>query len=292
MGLLDEDFKFLLSIWSSVLPISVGAKLLLEAYYPNRSTCSLIWIRSREPYDNRGVEWSFHKPMLNFKFVPATVEISGVMGDSCAKEKPSLSSSEKGKTKVSGGNERPQKRKNKRTLTINYLAWQILVVNHPSRKTLKGSLWVPHHSDDSNMGDDTRIKDLSIADSDTFTKQRTLNEQDIPIEKIEVPLHKAPLVAAEHLDVVIFGIVEAIVKIKKLVDVDRVKALFAQDLTCSSEIAHIKSKLKFSLYSKKRQAEHLKGDLIEARFSQLQGLKKNKDYLKNFIDFVTSFDNV
>jgi len=37
----------------------------------------------------------------------------------------------------------------------------------------------------------------------------------------------------------IFGILEATVKIEDLVDVNRVKALFDQDLTCSSEIAYI-----------------------------------------------------
>ncbi|KAJ8434336.1 hypothetical protein Cgig2_010953 [Carnegiea gigantea] len=36
IGLPDENFKFLLSIWSSVLPVHVGAELLLEPYYPNR----------------------------------------------------------------------------------------------------------------------------------------------------------------------------------------------------------------------------------------------------------------
>ena len=32
----DGDSKFLLSIRSAVLPIRVGAELLLEPYYPNR----------------------------------------------------------------------------------------------------------------------------------------------------------------------------------------------------------------------------------------------------------------
>jgi len=36
MKLLDEDFKFLLSTRSSVLPIRIGSKLLLEPYYLNR----------------------------------------------------------------------------------------------------------------------------------------------------------------------------------------------------------------------------------------------------------------
>ncbi|KAJ8437714.1 hypothetical protein Cgig2_008340 [Carnegiea gigantea] len=36
MGLPEEDFKFLLSIWPAVLPIHLGAELLLELYCPNR----------------------------------------------------------------------------------------------------------------------------------------------------------------------------------------------------------------------------------------------------------------
>ena len=36
MKLSDEDFKFLLSTRSSVLPIRIGSEILLEPYYPNR----------------------------------------------------------------------------------------------------------------------------------------------------------------------------------------------------------------------------------------------------------------
>ncbi|KAJ8432611.1 LOW QUALITY PROTEIN: hypothetical protein Cgig2_032892 [Carnegiea gigantea] len=36
MGLPEEDSKFLLSIRSAVLPVRVGAELILEPYYPNR----------------------------------------------------------------------------------------------------------------------------------------------------------------------------------------------------------------------------------------------------------------
>jgi len=50
------------------------------------------------------------------EFAPGAVEISGVTGDNCTKGGPSLSSSEKGKKKVSSGNRRPQK-KNKKTQT-------------------------------------------------------------------------------------------------------------------------------------------------------------------------------
>jgi len=42
-----------------------------------------------------------------YEFVHGAVEISGVIGDSCMNKKPSISSSKKGKTKVSGGKKRP-----------------------------------------------------------------------------------------------------------------------------------------------------------------------------------------
>ncbi|KAJ8445647.1 LOW QUALITY PROTEIN: hypothetical protein Cgig2_009048 [Carnegiea gigantea] len=38
MGLPEEDSKFFLSIWSVVLPVRVGAELILGPYYPNRLT--------------------------------------------------------------------------------------------------------------------------------------------------------------------------------------------------------------------------------------------------------------
>ncbi|KAJ8425616.1 hypothetical protein Cgig2_005295 [Carnegiea gigantea] len=41
----------------------------------------------------------------------------------------------------------------------------------------------------------------------------------------------------------IFGVAEAAVKIEDLVDINRVKALSDQDLTCSSEITHIEDQL-------------------------------------------------
>ena len=41
----------------------------------------------------------------------------------------------------------------------------------------------------------------------------------------------------------IFGAVVTVVKIEDLVDIDRVKALSDQDLTCSSKITHIEDQL-------------------------------------------------
>ena len=118
-----------------------------------------------------------------------------------------------------------------------------------------------------------------------------------------------------------------------MVDVDRVKALSNQDLTCSSEISHIEgkfnnmssnasrlkvkeqeilreeerirkmredltiqqqslieeeSKLKSFVYSKKREVEQVKANLIEARFSKLQDLKKEKKKGERCLGFIAT----
>ncbi|KAJ8427404.1 LOW QUALITY PROTEIN: hypothetical protein Cgig2_030698 [Carnegiea gigantea] len=135
----------------------------------------------------------------------------------------------------------------------------------------------------------------------------------------------------------IFGVVETSIKIEDLVDVDHVKVLSDQDLTCSSKIAHIEDqlnnlsskastlkvkeqdvlrederirkiredltiqqqvllevegKLKFSLDLKKKEAEQVKADLAEAGFSKLQDLEKKKNHLKSLIGSIISFNNI
>ncbi|KAJ8423940.1 hypothetical protein Cgig2_008567 [Carnegiea gigantea] len=93
----------------------------------------------------------------------------------------------------------------------------------------------------------------------------------------------------------IFGVVDTAVKIEELVDVDRVKALSDQDLTCSSEIAHIEDQLN-NLSSKasklKAKEQEVKADLADAKFSKLQDLEKEKNHPKSLIGSVISFNNV
>ncbi|KAJ8438651.1 hypothetical protein Cgig2_016397 [Carnegiea gigantea] len=238
------------------------------------------------------------------ELVPRAVEILGVTSNSYTKEKPLVSPSEKGKTKVSGGNKRPQ---NKRTPKDQSPTMENSCDQSPIEVNFKRARHDrPTQSDDSDMSDDIRFEDLPIADLDTFTEQETLNQQDAPTDKVGVPLHEAANTAIEHHDAVvttiipipdtsdglvkavpiqsiptslasllcnlkedwvqesilkgvelstieicrlsskikeIFGIVETAIKIEELVDVDRVKALFDQYLTCSSEIAHIEDQL-------------------------------------------------
>jgi len=94
------------------------------------------------------------------EFVPGAVKILGVMGESCTKKKPSVSSSKKGRNKVSGGNKRLQKKKNKRTpddqspTLANSRDQSLIEIN------FKKALYErPDHPDDSDMG---TVQDLKI----------------------------------------------------------------------------------------------------------------------------------
>jgi len=112
------------------------------------------------------------------EFVPGAVEISGVTGDNCTREEPSISSSEKGKTKISSGNRRPQK-KNNRTpndqlfATANSHDQSAIEVNFKRARYDR-----PNQFDDSDMGDGTRFEDLPLGDLGTFIGQETLDQQD------------------------------------------------------------------------------------------------------------------
>ncbi|KAJ8430027.1 hypothetical protein Cgig2_010956 [Carnegiea gigantea] len=65
-----------------------------------------------------------------------------------------------------------------------------------------------------------------------------------------------------------------------------------EDLTIQQQsLIEAESKLKSFLDLKKREAEQVQADLVQAGFSKLQDLKKEKDHLKNLIGFVISFDN-
>ncbi|KAJ8434749.1 hypothetical protein Cgig2_001952 [Carnegiea gigantea] len=277
------------------------------------------------------------------ELVPGAVKISGVTGDNCTKEGPSLSSSKKGKKKVSSGNKRPQK-KNKRTPNDQSSATPNSHDQSPIEVNFRRARYDhPNQSDDSDIGNGTGFEDLPIAGLGTFIGQETLDQQDAPTRKIGIPLLKAPPIAVERSDILvtaiipmskmsddlveavpiqsiptclaslfcnlkenwvresilkgveviiniisnhdsarellasrarvfqslsalrsmidiynigtieicwlsskieeIFGVAEAAVKIEDLVDIDRVKALSDQDLTCSSEITHIKDQL-------------------------------------------------
>ncbi|KAJ8428927.1 hypothetical protein Cgig2_001018 [Carnegiea gigantea] len=77
----------------------------------------------------------------------------------------------------------------------------------------------------------------------------------------------------------IFGVVETAAKIEKSLDVDQVKVLSDQDLTCSSEIPHIEG------------ARDSKGGGADSQnvreFDNPVDLEKAKDRLKNLIGFVS-----
>ncbi|KAJ8427556.1 LOW QUALITY PROTEIN: hypothetical protein Cgig2_003119 [Carnegiea gigantea] len=173
MRLLDEGFKFLLSTQSSVLPKYNGLSQALPIFKGE------IW----------GLSSMFLLPIMK----DGAVEISGVMGDSYTKDKPSISSFKKGKTKEDWVRE----------------------------SILKGAEVII--SIISNHGSTRDFARRSMID---IYKRRAI-ETCLFSSKIED----------------ICGIVETAVKIEELMDVDLVKALSDQDLTCSSEIAHIEGQV-------------------------------------------------
>ena len=64
-----------------------------------------------------------------------------------------------------------------------------------------------------------------------------------------------------------------------------------EDLTIQQQsLIEADSKLKSSLYSKKREVEQVNIDLVESGFSKLQDTEKERDRLKNLIGFVISFN--
>ncbi|KAJ8424535.1 hypothetical protein Cgig2_025752 [Carnegiea gigantea] len=140
MGLPEEDSKFLLSIWSAVLPIRVGAKLLLEPYYPNQSAR----------------QFGFDQGVLSnhLSFIRALRQQRNVMdlAQACA---------------------------------------------NLQRRYIVAKFYIPPSYYE---GVSSKVEEI-------------------------------------------FSVVKTAVKIEELVDVDWVKALSEQDLTCSSEIAHIKDQL-------------------------------------------------
>ena len=110
-----------------------------------------------------------HLPLL-CEFVLRAIEISGMMGENCAKKRPSILSSEKGKSKVSRGNKRPRKSRIKGT--PNYQTPTIANSHDqsPIEVNFKRAHYdYPNHSDDSNMRDVTRFEDFPIMDLDTST---------------------------------------------------------------------------------------------------------------------------
>jgi len=123
------------------------------------------------------------------EFVPGAIEILGVTGNSCTKEKPSVSPSGKGKTKVFEGNKRPRKKKNKRTPNDQSPATANSHDQSPIEVNFKRARYDrPNQYDDSDMSDVIGFEDLPTAALNTFTEQGTLNQQDGPTGKIGVPL--------------------------------------------------------------------------------------------------------
>ncbi|KAJ8420265.1 hypothetical protein Cgig2_014313 [Carnegiea gigantea] len=264
MGLSEEDSKFLLSIWSAVLPVCVGAELILEPYYPNRFARQFVFDQG-VPSNRLSFIRALRQQRSGMDLAQAHADLQ--RRDTRAKRQlyqggPSISSSKKGKTKEDWARE---------SILKGVEVIIDIISNHGSARELLASRAgvFPSLSALRSMID---IYNFSIIEICWLSSK---------IEEI-------------------FGVVETAVKIKDLVDIDRVKALSDQDLTYSSEITHIedqlnnlstKGKLKSSLELKKKEAEQVKVDLVEAGFSKLHDLEKEKNHLKSLIGFIIFFEN-
>ncbi|KAJ8444878.1 hypothetical protein Cgig2_029809 [Carnegiea gigantea] len=175
--------------------------------------------------------------------------------DNCTKGEPSLSSSEKGKKKVSSGNKRPQK-KNKRT--PNDQSSDTETLDQQDAPTRKIEIPLPEappvaveRSDIvviaiipvSEMSDDLvevmPIQSISTSLASLFCNLKEDCVRESILKGVE---YNRDLLAFLQIEE-IFGVAETAVKIKDSMDIDGVKALSGQDLTCSSEITHIEDQL-------------------------------------------------
>ncbi|KAJ8435463.1 hypothetical protein Cgig2_021096 [Carnegiea gigantea] len=188
------------------------------------------------------------------------------------------------------------------------------------------SLRASSYREDSHNGRDVIDMGLSNEDFKFLLSIRALRQQRsiMDLGQAHADLQRRDTVAKFYVPPSyyegveeIFSVIKPAAKIKELVDVDRVKVLSDQDLTCSSKIAYIEgqlnnlsdeasklqvkeqeslieaeSKLKSSLDLKKREAKQVKTDLTKAGFSKLQDLEKEKNHLKILIGSVISFNNV
>ncbi|KAJ8434538.1 hypothetical protein Cgig2_004304 [Carnegiea gigantea] len=272
IGLLEEDSKLLLSIWSTVLPVRVGAKLILEPYYRNRF--------ARQFGFDQGV------PSNRLSFIGGLRQQRSMMD--LAQAHTDLQS----------------------IPTSLASLFYNLKEDWVRESILKGVEVIIDII--SNHGS---ARELLASKARVFQSLSALYSMiDIyNLGTIEICWLSSKIQE-------IFGVAETAVKIEDLVDIDRVKALSNQDLTCSSEITRIEDqlnnlssealklkvkeqeilreeeriqgKLKSSLDLKKREAEQVKADLAEAGFSKLQDLEKEKNHLKSLIGSVISFKNI
>ncbi|KAJ8439281.1 hypothetical protein Cgig2_016829 [Carnegiea gigantea] len=248
MGLSNDDFRYLLFIRSSVLPIRVASELILEPYYPNRFAHQFGFDQG-VPSNNL----NFSRHLRQRRNV---MDLAQAFTIFCARD-------------------------TRARFRIPY--------NWVQESILKGIEVIIDIN--SNQGSARELLASRVRVFQSFSALCSM----IDIYNLKI-----------------FGVVETTVKIEDLVDIDRVKALSDQDLTCSSEITHIEDqlnnlyseasklkvkeqevlreeeqirkmredlniqqqvlleaegKLKSSLDLKKKEAEQVKADLAEARFS-------------------------
>ena len=140
------------------------------------------------------------------ELVVGALEISGAT--SIAKERSLVSSSERGKAKVSMSSEKPSKKKNKRTLINLSPSTTSSCKQTPIHVNFKRARYDrSDHSDDSNVGGGIGFEDFPVIDLNMFVEEGSSNQHSVSIERVETPLHEPSLAAMELPDPVVTAII-------------------------------------------------------------------------------------
>ncbi|KAJ8448608.1 LOW QUALITY PROTEIN: hypothetical protein Cgig2_010495 [Carnegiea gigantea] len=244
MKLSDKDLKFLLSIRSSVLSIRVGSELLMKPYYPNRFprqfgfdqgvpannlSFAISLRQKRNMMDLAQAVVTFYRRDTGAKFYIPNVYFEGLctwIGHSDAVETAIVP-------------------------MLDILDDLVEAMPIQSIPTSLASLFYNLEEDwvrESILKGVGAIIDIISNHSSArdLLASRARIFQSLSALRSMIDIYKLSTIEICWLSSKveeIFGVVEAAAKIEELVDVDRVKALSDQDLTCSSEIVRIESEL-------------------------------------------------
>ncbi|KAJ8424439.1 hypothetical protein Cgig2_003897 [Carnegiea gigantea] len=283
MGLPEEDSKFLLSIRSAVHPVRVGAELILEPYYPNRfvrqfgfdqgvSSNRLSFIRAlrqqRSMMDLAQAHANLQRRDTGvkerFDIVVTVIILVSEISDDLVEAVPIQSIPT--------------------SLTSLFCNLKEDWVRESILKGVEVIIDII-----SNHGSARELLASRVRVFQSLSALRSMidiyNVSTIEICRLSSKIEE------------IFGVAETAVKIEDLVDIDWVKALSDQDLTCSSEITHIEDQLnnlcsEASKLKVKEQEIFREEERISSGSSKLHDLEKEKNHLKHLIGSVISFKNV
>ncbi|KAJ8427718.1 hypothetical protein Cgig2_022192 [Carnegiea gigantea] len=252
MGLPNEDFKFLWSIRSSILPVHVGVELLLEPYYPNRF--------ARQSGSNQGAPSNCLSFIRAFRQQRSIMELAQARADLQRRD--------------TGSKFYVPPSYYEGVCSWDYCSWWIK------------ELWVkvvPKRNFRYRGPKKEKPRDLLAS--------RARVSQSLSALRSMIDIYKLSIIEICWLSCKIkeiFGVVEIVAKIEELADVDQEilrederTGKLREDLIIQQQnLIEADGMLKFSLYLKKREVEQVNANLIEARYSKLQDLEKEKDCLK------------